>query len=68
MELRINIDYDQILSLIHQLPKKDIEKLAYTLQTEIVKKKSSKKLHEMILKAPTWTDSDFNGFKKATIR
>ncbi|NOZ45777.1 MAG: hypothetical protein GXO79_03245 [Chlorobi bacterium] len=43
MELRINIEYDQILKLIHQLPKEEVEKLANTLQKEISTKKSLKK-------------------------
>lgn len=65
MELKINIEYVQILKLIHQLPKEDIEKLVNTLQSEISVKKSSKKIRELILKAPTWTDSDLNDFQNA---
>lgn len=65
MELKINIKYDQILKLIHQLSKEDFEKLANTMQSEISAKKSVKKIKELILKAPTWTDSDFNDFQNA---
>lgn len=65
MELRIEIDYNQILKLIHQLSKREIEKLTYTLQKEIEAKKSSKRLQEMILKAPTWTDSELNEYNGA---
>ena len=65
MELRIDVDYNQILRLIHQLPKKEIEKLANTLQTEMTSKKSSKAIQKMILKAPTWSDSDFNDYNEA---
>jgi hypothetical protein len=64
MELRIDIDYNQILRLIHQLPKKEIEKLTNTLQTEIATKKSSKAIQKMILKAPTWSDSDLNDYNE----
>ena len=35
MELRLDINYNQILGLIRQLPKKDIKKLSNTLQNEI---------------------------------
>ena len=65
MELRINIEYDQILKLIHQLTKGEIEKLANTLQTEISTDRSLKNIKELILSAPTWTDSDLNDFQNA---
>jgi len=65
MELRINIDYNQILKLIHQLPKKDIERLASSLQSELLTQKSPDSLMELILIAPTWSDSDLNDFNEA---
>lgn len=64
MELSVNINYNQILRLIRQLPKKDIEKLTRTLQSEISTEKSAKSLDQIILQAPTWTDSDFKEYKK----
>jgi hypothetical protein len=65
MEQRITIDYNQILGLIHQLPKGEIEKIAITLQAEISSKKSSISIIEKILNAPTWSDSDFNDYQEA---
>lgn len=65
MELRIDVDYNQILRLIHQLPKSEIERLTNTLQSEISLNKSSKAIQKIILKAPTWSDSDFNDFNVA---
>lgn len=65
MEIKINLDYDQILNLIHQLPDKDIEKLAVTLQSEVLSKKSSGSIEELILQAPTWTESELNEFQTA---
>lgn len=65
MEVRIDINYNQILKLIRQLPEKDIEKLTRTLQSEISSEKSEKSLAELILKAPTWSDSDMKDFKEA---
>jgi len=67
MELRIDLDYNQILGLIHQLPKREIERLTHTLQSEISLKKSSVDLQEMILKAPTWTDLEFEAFNHARV-
>jgi arsenate reductase-like glutaredoxin family protein len=65
MELRINIDYNQILKLIQQLPKKEIKRLASSLQSELLIPKSSDTLKELILKAPTWTDSDHHDYNEA---
>jgi hypothetical protein len=67
MELRIDMDYNQILGLIHQLPRGEKEKLANALQAEIHSKKSSKKIQKLILEAPTWTDSDLLDYNEARI-
>ena len=67
MKLKINIEYNQILNLIHQLPKKEIERLTITLQSEIESGKSSKSLQKMILDAPTWTDEELNDYKIARV-
>lgn len=53
MELRIDMDYNQILGLIHQLPLEEREKLVIAIQSEISGKKSAKKIQKLILKAPT---------------
>jgi len=58
-------DYNQILELIHQLPEKEIEKLVITLQSEISSKKTSESIQELILQAPTWSDSDLEDYKEA---
>ena len=65
MALRINIEHNQILNLIHQLPKKEIEKLTITLQSEIESSKSGKSLQKMILDAPTWTDAELDEYQEA---
>ncbi|OFX33162.1 MAG: hypothetical protein A2X08_14045 [Bacteroidetes bacterium GWA2_32_17] len=66
MELRINVDINQIINLIHQLPEQEIEKLSSTLQTELsIKKKNGKKnMNELIVSAPTWSDSDFEEYNE----
>ena len=65
MELRINLEYKQILNLVHQLPEKDIEKLASTLQSEVSNKRKRTKnrsIQKLLLKAPTWTESENSEF------
>lgn len=66
MELRINVDINQIINLIHQLPEQEIEKLSSTLQTELsLKKKNGKKnLSKLIISAPTWSDSDIEEYNE----
>ena len=67
MESRADISYNQILNLIRQLPKRDIKKLSYTLQSEILAEKSTTSLQDLILQAPTWTDSDYDAYKDARV-
>lgn len=67
MELKVDINYNQILRLIRQLPKRDIKKLTSTLQSEILADKPTKSFHKLILQAPTWTDSDLNDYNEARI-
>lgn len=67
MELKVNISYSQILKLVRQLPRKDIEKLTTTLQSEIAVDKFSMSLQELILEAPTWDDSDLNNFNEVRV-
>ena len=65
MELKINLEFNQILKLIHQLPKKDIERLSVVLQSEVAASKSSSSLQELILNAPTWTDAELQDYIEA---
>ncbi|HEY4785621.1 MAG TPA: hypothetical protein VIH57_06215 [Bacteroidales bacterium] len=66
--MELNADYNQILKLIQQLPKKDIKRLTKTLQSEIAADKPAKSLKKLILQAPTWSDSDYNEYKEARIQ
>ena len=59
------MNYTQILGLIHQLPEEEIEKLFVALQSEISSKKKSDSLHDLILNAPTWSETEFNKYQKA---
>jgi hypothetical protein len=67
MELSIDINYNQILRLVRQLPPKDIIKLANALQSEISVEKSVESIQKLILQAPTWTDAELNDFNQARI-
>ena len=64
MELRINVDYNQILNLINQLPAKEIEKLSLAMQMELSSKKKNGKrnLKKLLLSAPTWTDTEYEEY------
>ncbi len=65
MELKIKIGYKQILGLISQLPKKEKEKIASILQSEITSSVASSFPTQLLLDAPTWNVSDFIIYKEA---
>lgn len=67
MELRLNLNYNQILRLIHQLPDKDKERLASTLQSELYSKKTTTigKIQNLILEAPTWNEEQLSDYQTA---
>ncbi len=65
MELKINLEFNQLIKLIHQLPKKDIERLTSVLQSEVSASKSSNSLQKIILDAPTWTDAELQDYNDA---
>ncbi len=65
MELKINLEFNQILKLIHQLPKKDIERLTSVLQSEVSTSTSSNSLQKIILDAPMWTDAELQDYNDA---
>lgn len=66
MELKVNIEYNEILNLIQQMPEKDIQKLADLLKSRVSEiKNSGESIKELLLEAPVWTDEDYNQFKLA---
>lgn len=66
MELKINIEYNEILNLIQQMPEKDIRKLADVLKSQVFSKpKSADSIRNIILDAPVWSDEDFNNYQLA---
>jgi len=63
MELKINIGYAQVLELVGQLPKKDIQKLVKQVQGGFENpEKKQIPIQELILQAPTWTDEEYNNY------
>ena len=64
MQLNFNIDYKDLVTIVKQLPVSDLRRLNTTITHEIVLKKQPKRtnLQTLILKAPTWTDSQFNDY------
>lgn len=66
MNLNLNIDYSDLVAIIKQLPVSDLKMLNNTINQEIVFKKQVEKsdLQKLLLKAPTWSDEDFNDYQK----
>lgn len=64
MQLNLNIDYKDLVTIVKQLPVSDLRRLNTTINHEIVLKKHTKRtdLQTLILKAPTWTDSQYNDY------
>lgn len=65
MEIRLDLEFNQPLKLIHQLPKKDKERLSVVLQSDVKASKSSSSLQKLILDAPTWTDAELQNYNDA---
>ena len=65
MELKINMNYWQILGLISQLSKSDKERLALELNSTVKKDTTLKSLKSLILSAPTWSDEELDDFLQA---
>lgn len=67
MEFKVQIEYNQLLQLMQQLPEEKLEQLIKTLQTELKVKKTSskKKIEQLILNAPTWSDEQLKDFQEA---
>jgi hypothetical protein len=67
MEIKLNLNYKQLLKLVLQLPQKEKEKLAAEIQSDISAKKPSgkNKLQQLILEAPTWNDGQLNDYQEA---
>jgi hypothetical protein len=65
MEIKLKLDFNQILMLIHQLSISEKRKIATQLQVDLDRKqKSGNDLQRFLLKGPTWTDKEYKEFQK----
>lgn len=67
MLLNFNIELKDIETMLKQLAVSDLKKLNTTIKQEIILKKRSKRidLQNLILKAPTWSDDQYNEYLAA---
>jgi len=68
MELRVPVNYNQVLEMVYQLPEVEKNRLLLNLQITTPKKqvKSIPKLQDLLLQAPTWTDTEYTNYLEAT--
>ncbi len=66
MELKINIDFQDIVSAVRQLSVSELENLAISITTELTKKKKydTQNWKNILLKAPDWSEADYENFIK----
>lgn len=66
MELKLNLNYTQILKLVYQLSDRDKKKLMQTLRTDFFskRKKPNKNIQELVLGAPTWGDEQLTEYEE----
>lgn len=65
MELKVHVDYKELLALIKQLPASQIERLKLELEQEcFTSKKSDSKFQAFLLQGPVMSESQYEGFRK----
>jgi hypothetical protein len=64
MQLNINLSLDQVLKIINQMSENDRKLLFERMnnQNNINKSNSKESLKEIALKAPTWSEEDYNNY------
>ena len=68
MELKLNIGYSQVYDLVCQLSETELKRLLnhFQVKYEMLSTKEQKtSIQELILKAPTWTEQEYNNFLEA---
>jgi len=65
MHLNLNIAYNDLVSIVKQLPVSELKRLNTAINNEIVTKKQTKRstLQSLILKAPTWSDVEYDEYQ-----
>ncbi len=67
MEVKLDLNFDQVIELIKQLPASQLAKLKMELSDSFLKKKSKKdlsKLQDFLLNAPVMSDEQFEVYQK----
>jgi len=64
MQLNINLSFDQVLKIINQMSDSDRKLLFERVNNQKNPDKSNSKesLKEIALKAPTWSEEDYNNY------
>lgn len=65
MELKLNIDHEQILDILQQFPDEEVERIFVMLQARMVAKRDKKVVQSVILAAPTWSEQDWSEYEQA---
>jgi hypothetical protein len=65
MHVNLNIAYNDLVTIVKQLPVSELKRLNTTINNEIVTKKQAKTstLQSLILKAPTWSDVEYDEYQ-----
>ena len=67
MQLSLNVEYKDIVTIVKQLPISELKRLNTTINHEIVLKKHTKRtdLQSLLLKSPIWTDAQYSDYLAA---
>jgi len=67
MHLNLDIEYKDLITIVKQLPISELKRLNITINNEISLKKQSTKtdMQSLILKAPTWSENEYNEYLSA---
>jgi len=64
MHLNLDIEYKDLITIVKQLPISELKRLNITINKEISLKKQSTitDMQSLILKAPTWSENEYNEY------
>lgn len=64
MKVNIELNYEQLLASIKQLPLAERKRLLEALTKDVQTEKKPNQLQELLLKGPTWSEADYQKFLK----
>ena len=66
MEVKLNIGYEQLMDIIHQLPTEEINKLKVEIEKMLAESKASpiSDLESLLLQGPVMSDEQFHAFEE----